>query len=410
MTKRVLVLLGWGILAACFINIFVTSSLFVQSGTPLMVTLSLLLGFLAFPLVGAFIVSQRPSNTVGWLLLAAGIGTLITSFSAAYVQLALLTNADAQLATRYIDLLGDLMWPINIYLGVMLLYLFPDGRPLSPRWRIVTWAFSLDIILLTLAQVVEPGPLETHNRVWNPLGVPGMADIAKTVLDAGQSLLLLFLPLAIISLILRYRRAPDAGRQQIKWFVYGATVMVILIVAGAQVASRISTDPNDLVAGVIGNVTFALGILALPLGVGVGALRYRLYDIDVIINRTLVYGLLTALLGALYFGLIIGAQTLIRLVTGQQQQSQVIIVLSTLLIAALVQPLRRGLQTTIDQRFYRRKYDAARTLQAFGASLRQEVELDELRAHLLEVVDETMRPARVSLWLRPAQARYEGDV
>ncbi len=400
-------LLAWGIPALCVINVIVASSLFAQSGVPVAVTLTLLFAFLAFPLVGAFIVSQRPANTVGWLLLAAGIGTLITSFSAAYVQVALLTNTDAQLATRSIDLAGDLMWPINIYLGVMLLFLLPDGRSLSPRWRVVTWAFSLDIIILTLAQIVEPGPLETQNRVWNPLGVPGMADISTAALNAGQSLLFLFLPLAIISLILRYRRAPDAGRRQIKWFVYGAAVMIVLIVAGIQVASLISTNPHDPVAGTVSNATFALGILALPVGVGVGALRYRLYDIDVIINRTLVYGSLTALLGALYFGLIIGAQTLMRLVTGQQQQSQVVIVLSTLLIAALVQPLRTGLQRAIDRRFYRRKYDAARTLQAFGATLRGEVELADLSARLVAVIEETMQPARVYLWLRPDSTEKE---
>jgi hypothetical protein len=403
--KRVAVVLGWGILAVCVVNVFVASSLFGDTGASLAATLSLLLAFLAFPLVGAFIVSQRPTNTVGWLLLAVGVGTVITSFSAAYIQRALLLNTGAQLATRYIDLAGDLMWPINIFLGVMLLLLFPDGRALSPRWRFVTWAFFLDIVLITLAQAVTPGPLETNNRVWNPLGIPGMENISTLVASSGQRLLFLFLPLAILSLVLRYRRASDAGRQQIKWFVFGSAVMVIVAVGGGLAASLISSDPNDPLASGVGNAAFALGILALPLGVGVGALRYRLYDIDVIINRALVYGLLTALLVALYFGLIVGSQSLIRLFAGQQSQSQVGIVLSTLLIAALFQPLRRGLQGAIDRRFYRRKYDAARTLAAFGAALRSEVELDELSEHLVVAVEETMQPARVSLWLRPTPER-----
>ena len=276
--------------------------------------------------------------------------------------MALIHHTDAQLATRFVDLVGDLVWPLNLSLGVALLFLFPDGRSLSPRWRLAVQALFLDLALLTVAQAVNPGPLESHNRVWNPLGVPRLGAIAAFTLNAGQSLLIVFIPLAILSLVLRYRRAPDAGRQQIKWFMYGSAVMIILIVAGAQVASAISSDPNDPIGSMVGNTSFALGILALPVGVGVGAIRYRLYDIDALINRTLVYGLLTALLGALYFGLIVGAQTLIRLFTGQQSQSPVVIVLSTLLIAALVQPLRRRLQTTIDRRFYRRKYDAARTL------------------------------------------------
>ncbi|HEU0027530.1 MAG TPA: hypothetical protein VFQ25_10475 [Ktedonobacterales bacterium] len=402
MIKRVAVALGWGILASCVINVFVASSLFGESGVPLASTLMLLLVFLAFPLVGAFIVSQRPTNTVGWLLLAVGVGTVITSFSAAYVQHALLINADTQLATRYIDLAGDLMWPINIFLGIMLLFLFPDGRPLSPRWRLATWAFFLDLALMTLAQAVMPGPLETRNRVWNPLGIPGLKDLSTFVINYGQGLLFLFLPLAVISLILRYRRASDAGRQQIKWFVFGSAIMVIVAAGGGLAASLISSDPNDPLASGIGNATFAVGILALPLGVGVGALRYRLYDIDVIINRTLVYGLLTAILGALYVSLVIGLGDLLRFFSEQASQNSFVIVLSTLLIAALFQPLRHRIQATIDRRFYRHKYDAARTLAAFGATLRQEVELDDLSASLLDVVEETMRPARVSLWLRPA--------
>ena len=407
MIKRVAVVLGWGILAICVINVFVASSLFGESGVPLASTLTLLLAFLAFPLVGAFIVSQRPTNTVGWLLLAVGVGTAITSFSAAYVQHALLINADSQLATRYIDLAGDLMWPINIFLGIMLLFLFPDGRALSPRWRLATWAFFLDLALMTLAQAVTPGPLEANNQVGNPLGVAGAKSVSTLVINYGQALLFLFLPLAILSLVLRYRRASDAGRQQIKWFVFGSTIMGIVAVGGGLAASFISSDPNDPLASGVGNATFALGILALPIGVGVGALRYRLYDIDVIINRTLVYGLLTAILGALYVSLVIGLGDLLRFFSERASQNSFVIVLSTLAIAALFQPLRRRLQSTIDQRFYRRKYDAARTLQAFGASLRQEVEMDELSARLLDVVEETMQPARVSLWLRPAPARSE---
>jgi hypothetical protein len=402
--SRVAVALSWGIVVVCVINVVVASSLFSASGVPLAATLTLLLAFLAFPLVGAFIVSQRPTNTVGWLLLAAGVGTVITSYSAAYVQYALLISADSQLATRSLDLAGNLMWPINLFLGVMLLYLFPDGRPLSPRWRLATWALFLDLALMTLAQAVKPGPLEANNRIWNPLGVAGMENISTLVLNYGQGLLFLFLPLAILSLILRYRRAPDAGRQQIKWFVFGSMVMILLVMGGILATDPITAISDADVASSIQTATFGLGILALPVGVGVGALRYRLYDIDVIINRTLVYGLLTAILGALYFGLIIGSQALIHLFTGQQAQSQVVIVLSTLLIAALFQPLRGRIQATIDRRFYRSKYDATRTLATFGAALRSEVEMDELSERLVAVVEETMRPTQVSLWLRSARS------
>ncbi len=172
------------------------------------------------------------------------------------------------------------------------------------------------------------------------------------------------------------------------------------IIGGNIVSGLISSNPNDPVGAFVGNAAFALGILALPLGVGVGVMRYQLYDIDILIKRTLVYGSLTAILAGLYFGLVIGAQLLTRQLTGQQTAQQpIVIVLSTLLIAALFQPLRAWLQRAIDRRFYRSRYDAARTIAAFSDTLRQEVKLDALSTHLLEVVDETMRPSQVSLWL-----------
>ncbi len=403
MKHRMFVILGWAILAICVINVGVTCTLFTLAGQPAISNLPLLLAFLAFPLVGAFIVSQRPANTIGWLFCAAGVGTLVSSFSAAYVQMALHLHTDAQLATGIIDLIGNLIWPTNLFLGVLLLFLFPDGRPLSPRWRFVVWAFVLDLILVLVTSAVRSGPMEANNRVPNPLGIPDLAGISTSLANGGQSLLFLFILLAILSLVLRYRRAPGGGRQQIKWFVYGSALTVVISLTGGLIAGFISNDPTDPVAWGVSSISFALGILALPLGVGVGVLRYRLYDIDVIINRTLVYGSLTTILAALYFALVLGAQMLTRLLTGQPTQSPVVIVLSTLAIAALVQPLRTRLQRGIDRRFYRRRYDAAKTLAAFSATLRQEVELDGLRAHLLEVIGETMQPEHISLWLRPRE-------
>jgi hypothetical protein len=205
---------------------------------------------------------------------------------------------------------------------------------------------------------------------------------------------------------LRFRRAGQQERQQIKWFVFGAVVMVVIVGIGYFFSAQTNDPKSPLTA--LGNVLFAVGITALPLGVGIGVLRYRLYDIDILIKRTLVYGSLTAILAALYFGLVIGAQQLTHQFTGHDNPQQpVVIVLTTLLIAALFTPLRARLQRWIDRRFDRSHYDAAKTLAAFSASLRSEINAQQLHDHLLDVVEETMRPSSVTLWLRPASGRSQ---
>ena len=411
MKRRIVASLGWIIFAACVVNAVVSVIIFSRDGQALFASVVIILVFLAFPLVGALIVSQRPSNTVGWIFSFLGVGTATTSLSAAYVTRALVIHADTQLATRVIDLAGDLVWPANLALGVLLLYLFPDGKPLSRRWGLAVWALLFSLAALEFGQAIAPGPLEANGLVQNPLGMPALSGVSSVLLTYATWPLPLLALLAVISLILRYARASGSQRQQIKWFVFGAAVTLAFGVATPIVTMLISSDPNDPIATAVGNIIFALGLLALPIGVGTGVLRYRLYDIDILINRTLVYGSLTAILAALYFALVIGAQTLTQRVTGHHAAQQpLVIVLSTLLIAALVQPLRRRLQGAIDRRFYRSRYDAARTVAAFSASLRQEVELSNLSAHLLSVVEDTMRPSHVSLWLtQPSRASSADD-
>ncbi|HLX56265.1 MAG TPA: hypothetical protein VKR83_04505, partial [Ktedonobacteraceae bacterium] len=214
----------------------------------------------------------------------------------------------------------------------------------------------------------------------------------------------------IYSQIYRYRRvSTPVQRQQTKWIVLGVTVAVGYVIGISVIFLLISSlqnpNPNSL-GGVIGSIVFtdilfSVGFLLIPLSIGFSILRYRLYDIDLLINRTLVYGSLTALLALLYFGLIVALQALFQGLF--HQNNAVAIVVSTLVIAALFQPLRRRIQSIIDRRFYRRKYDAAKTLAAFSATLRNEVDLTELSEHLLTVVQETMQPSHVSLWLPPAK-------
>ena len=202
--------------------------------------------------------------------------------------------------------------------------------------------------------------------------------------------------------MLRFIRAEERERQQIKWLTYGTAIMAMLIIGGFLVIN----DPDSPIVGLI----FSLAIMLLPLSIGISILRNQLYDIDRLINRTLVYGILTILLALVYFALVFGLQALARLITGQISQTPVVVVVSTLVIAALFQPLRRRIQKIIDRRFYRSKYDAAKIIANFSSTLRDEVDLNTLTEHLVAVVQETMQPAHVSLWLRKAEQRKQPDV
>ena len=361
-------------------------------------TLVQLAGFFAYPVMGSLIVSRRPSNTVGWIFCAIGLGTATTAFSAGYTTYALAAHLDRQLATGVIDALGNGVWSANLGLGVLLLLLFPDGRPLSRLWRVITWIAVAAIAASVLTDLLHPGPLESNGRVVNPLGVSAAAPLFNAVDFAGHLLMPPLVLLAVASVIVRYRRASGVQRQQIKWFALGAAAMVAIIVVTVLAVPDQNSAPST--------IGFALAFATLPIGAGIGVLRYRLYDIDVLINRALVYGSLTILLAAVYFASVVGMQRLASAVAGVQASANpLIIVLSTLLIAALFTPLRRRVKRIIDRRFYRAKYDAAKTLAAFAATLRSETDLRALSDHLVGVVDETMRPEYISLMLLPSQWR-----
>ncbi len=276
--------------------------------------------------------------------------------------------------------LGYLEWPC---LGILILT-FPNGR-LAPRW---TWLLAFWWVARLMAAL--PGP--TNNNNW-----PEWLSALEVLVTFGGT--------AGVQVYRYVRVYTPAQRQQTKWVVFGVATGISLALLGgiseALVPGLNAADsPMHLLDGLITSFLF----LPLPLTIGIAILRYRLWDIDNIINKALVYGLLTGLLGALYAGLIIGLQGLAGLVSGGAALEQPIrLVASTLLVAALFQPVRRRIQRLIDRRFYRQKYDAEKTLAAFSATLRQEVDLDALQAHLIDVVQETMRPAHVSLWLREPQ-------
>ena len=301
--------------------------------------------------------------------------------------------------------------------------LFPDGRLPSRRWRIVVWVTILGAAIQELGFAFMPGVLFTHRSVENPFEVVGVIGGKLTTYEffgasrlLGMTLLQMSLLAALLSVILRLRRARGDERQQLRWFMFAAVPATALgSVNGLDlIVAYFTTDfmfrPVYILyeLGLIVPIVYVkvLALLLVPVCTYIAILRYSLYDIDVVINRTLVYGSLTASLVALYFVGIVLLQRVFVLLTGQQ--STLAIVASTLLIAALFTPLRRRIQSFIDRRFYRRKYDARKTLEAFSAHLRNETDLEALRDDLVGVVRETMQPAYVSVWIRP-ETSPEGE-
>jgi hypothetical protein len=345
----------------------------------------------SFSVVGALIASHRPENTIGWIFLAEGFCYGLLTAGDEYAIYALLTNPGALPLGAEASWLGQWIWAPGLGLSLVFLpLLFPDGHPPSHRWRPVGWLGGLSIGLTVVSSTIllwpERGPAlltgdENPSHVVNVL----VGFIAVPMLFvAGLG--------AVISLFLRFHRARGKERQQIKWFASATALSLAWIFVFGQ--SAVGGLPGATVA-----LSGLLVIPSIPIATGIAILRYRLYDIDRIINRTLVYGSLTVTLVALYFGGIVVLQRIFVTLTGQQ--STLAVVASTLLIAALFTPLRRRIQGFIDRRFYRSKYDARKTLEAFSAQLREETDLNALSEDLVGVVRETMQPAHVSLWLRP---------
>jgi hypothetical protein len=356
--------------------------------------------FLAFPLVGALIASRRPHNPIGWICLAVGLFWMLNIMSGGYGIYGLLASPGSVPFPAAIGSQGEWMGPATVgLLGTYLILLFPDGRLPSAGWRPLAWLSGTVLVLVSIANALAPGPLPDLGGVRNPFGLEGYPWMSGAR-DALNLLLSVCMLASVSSLVIRYRRSGGEVRQQIKWIAFAASV-VALGVSGAVVlgtfAAGTAGGTHPLLIGLLKDA-ITLSFAGVPIAVGFAVLKYRLYNIDVIINRTLVYGSLTATLVALYFGGIVVLQRFFVLPTGKQ--STLAVVASTLLIAALFTPLRRRIQSYIDRRFYRRKYDARKTLEAFSAKLRDETDLEALSDDLVAIVRETMQPAHVSLWLR----------
>jgi hypothetical protein len=349
-----------------------------------------------FATLGALISSRRPGNVMGWIFLATGVLGGVQIFSGQYATVALAPDGPALpggALAAWFAMLAQNSFPVSI---LFLVLLFPDGRLPSRRWRPLAWAVGVFLAVTLVIGALSPGPFRDFPSASNPLGVEGAA-LSGSVLAAGQLGGLACVVATMLSLIVRFYLSRGEERLQLKWFTYAA-------VAGLSTPLLLSTLAPAAFQ-VVGQIAWTLGFLSLPVSAGVAILKYRLYDIDLIINRTLVYGLLTAILVALYVGGVLFLQYAFRALTGSR--SQLAIVASTLLIAALFNPLRRRVQNFIDHLFYRRKYDAAKTLEAFSAKLRDETDMDSLSAEMVSVVRETMQPEHVSLWLKEAERKVE---
>ena len=359
---------------------------------------------ISFSTVGGVIAPRLPpQNPIGWIFCTIGLVAGIRLFVAEYAVVTLLAEPGSVPGMlrggEALAWVSSWLWVVHIGLFVFLALLFPDGSPPTARWRPFGWLVAGVIVVGTVSVALWPETAAGFDLVNHPLGI----EVATDTLNPVETLLYGLALVAMSSMLVRLRRSKGVERQQIKWFAYAVAVLA----TSAILAYVVSESMGVIWLGWVSTVLVIVSVVGLPVAVGIAILRYRLYNIDVLINRTLVYGSLTAVLVGVYLGSVVLFQELFRTLTGQE--SQLGIVASTLAIAALFNPLRHRIQGFIDRRFYRRKYDAAKTLEAFSAKLREETDLDALSEDLVGVIRETMQPAHVSLWLRPDPILKRGE-
>jgi hypothetical protein len=338
--------------------------------------------------IGALVASRRPRNPVGWLLLVTGASFALFFLAERLGWHYLLADGEATSRVELCLWVANWGWiPAVVPLFIFVPLLFPTGAPPTRRWRPFGWAALTVAVVFTVSSWIRTGALENYTSVDNPFGV---TEAANTVQASVFPLLGICAIAAVASLALRFRRSEGVERQQIKW-VWGAGAVVVATFVASALLEDVAATPAQLVQ--------LTGLLAVPAAVAVAILRYRLYDIALVVNRTLVYGSLTAALALVYLGSVLLLQLVLDPVTSG---SGLAVAVSTLAVAGLFRPVRGRIQELVDRRFYRSKYDAARTLEAFSSRLRDEVDLDSLATDLRDVLQDTMQPAHVSLWLKPS--------
>jgi hypothetical protein len=381
---------AWSVLAVWTAVVAVLVTLAAVNGTfrpdAFTDSVPLLLAFASFVVVGALIVRHRPGNAVGWMFAAIALLAVLGALGEEYAIFASARHLPGPVLAAWFA-----SWAWYPTLALTLVFtplLFPTGRLLSPRWRLVAWPAAAVMAAITgLAALQQTIELAPGRMVANPFGLAGVENPEDSRLGAVLFPLLGPLVLAAFaSLVVRFRRSRGDERQQLKWITFAAALLPL-------------TFAGDLLPDTAGNLLFAVVVSFLPVAAGVAILRYRLYEIDRLINRTLVYGLLSALLAGIYAALVLVGGELSGGVADDPPSWAV--AGATLAVAALFQPARRRIQQVVDRRFDRRRYDAARTVDAFSGRLREELDLDALAAELLAVVERTVQPTAASLWLRP---------
>jgi hypothetical protein len=355
---------------------------------------------MVFVTVGSVIVARRPRNVIGWLCCAIGAVVSLGGFGSSDAARSIAANPDRIPGAAALYLLGQvqLLVPMLGLLPVLVL-VFPTGRLPSRRWRPVLWLVAVGLGLYVASVMLKPGPA-AKGLPDNPLGVAAADRLLGPVAAVSGLLFAVFVVLVLASLVVRFRRARGEERQQLKWLLYGVILLVLLIPTVGRVVEQL---PSPFLGPVFAAVMFSI----IPVAIGLAVLKYRLYDIDRIISRTLAYALLTAMLAGLY--------AIVVLVLGQlfggitERPPSWAVAAATLAVASLFQPARRRIQAVVDQRFNRRRYDAARTVESFSAHLRNQVDLDTLSDELLSIVRQTIQPTTASLWLQPPTQIRRGD-
>jgi hypothetical protein len=359
-----------------------------RPSNPIAVVGAIILVTVSAATVGALVASRRPRHPVGWLLLGVGLALNVSLLAQSYVKYGLLARPGSLPGARYLAGFTDSTVPIWLSCAGFVLLLTPTGKLLSPRWRWWARVAAVAPVVVVLGSVVQPDPLAPDYR-GNPLAVPALARVLAVPAVASVVVVLVALLVGAGSLVVRFRRARGVERQQLRWLAYAAALAGGLLLVALFAGFVLAKDE-------VVTASLALGVALLPLATGAAILRYRLYDLDRIISRTLAYGLLTVLLGGGYAAVVLGLGQLLG------RDSSLVVAAATLAVAAVFQPARRRVQQLVDRRFNRRRYDAARTIAAFSARLREQVDLDTLTAELLGVVELTMQPTSASLWLRPS--------
>ena len=376
--------LAWGLwlaIVGSFLGVVVTGAA-AEDGEGSAIAYSVFVGM--FATVGALVASRRPRNPIGWILLAGGAAYTVGGLTVTQTE----GEGNAPVLVHW---LSTWVWMAGIGpIATFGLLLFPDGRLPSPRWRAFAWFAAAAILVTTAVIAFEPGPFE-DSTLENPLGFDALPGLFNALQNAAPAALAVAIFGSIGSLFVRFRRARDVERQQLKWLSYTGALVGVALAVAITIEAIVGDRAVDLT-----NTIVSISLALVPLAMGIAILRHRLFDIDVVINRTLVYGGLTATLGGAYLGLVL----LVGLAVGE---SGFAVAVSTLAVAVLFRPARARIQAAVDRRFYRRRYDAAQTLEAFGARLRDEIDLEALGADLRGAVADTVQPAHVSLWLRGPQ-------